>query len=135
MPAIECVVPTNTGVPPTVQGVTPADTGVPSSIGRRRTHGYRFPAKTQGGAGAPLSEQCPTQPLPVIYRGVEQGGARIRPLAAAPSMQEPNMSVLTDDRLVGCQDDNKCTHFVPTSRQLYHKPLKGKAGITLMLVT
>ena len=47
------------------------------------------------------------------HPGVEEGVVRIGPLAAAPGMQETDMSVFTDGRLLNGQDDTAYTEFFP----------------------
>ena len=48
------------------------------------------------------------------HPGVEQGVVRIRPFAAAPGMQETDMSVFPDVRIMDGQDDTVYTDFFLT---------------------
>ena len=87
------------GFPPTFDGVVPQDSGCQPTDRGVVPVGSCFPPPAPGEADVRSAI------------GVEDGVMRIRPLVAAPWLQETDMSVFTYTRLMDGQDDTASTIF------------------------
>ena len=128
LPAISSVVlPEDFGFPTAVTGVAPVDSGfLPGSRGVVPVVSTFPPTDTSvapadscltppvsGKASAVSSVQFRSAPTSECPPRVEHGVGGVRPLVATPGLQEPDLGVLTDIRLMDGFDGTPHTSFFP----------------------
>ena len=75
------------------------------------------------------SVQVPTEPRTVSFPGVDRIVERIKPLAAAPGMQDTSVCVFTDVRLMGGQGNTVYADIYPYLPHCRGSASNGRFGL------